>query len=39
MIAFVLGLIGLAIAIVYINCEYLTKGESCPKGAGERTCK
>lgn len=36
MIAFVLGLISLAITIIYINCEYLTKGESHPKGMGER---
>lgn len=35
-IAFVLGLISLAITIIYINCSYLTKGESHHKGAGER---
>lgn len=36
MIAFVLGLISLAITIIYINCEHLTKGESHHKGVGER---
>lgn len=36
-IAFVLDLISLAIMIIYINCEYLTKGESHPKGAGKRS--
>lgn len=36
MIAFVLGLISLAITIIYINGEHLTEGQSHPKGAGER---
>lgn len=35
-IAFVLGLISLAITIIYLNGEHLTKGEPHPKGAGER---
>lgn len=36
MIAFVLGLISLAITTIYINCKYLTKEESHPKGMEER---
>lgn len=32
-IAFVLGLVSLAITIIHINGEHLTEGESHPKGA------